>query len=286
MLTPQRVAGATRIELSCPNGLTVFLEGNGPPNTALLIFLADRPVGGGATNAAGAYRLPLTLRERPGIYDVDVRTRSERVAVGHFSCYVDLPLNTPPTATPEIVATSGQPGAPSTPTPTVNPARITPTATAATSPGGSTPTATSGTGYPPPNSNATATPTASATPTTQAEDTADIDVSIIDITLREANQANNPRAEYVQITNDGNSTLNIAGWRLVNTSRANQPTYTFPTFSFSSGLAIVVYSGQGDDDLSRAEFYWGQSGDVWSIGDVAELRDNTNRVISTYTVGD
>ncbi len=285
-LNPQRAVGATRVELACPNGLTVFLEGNGPPRTALLIFLEDRPVGGGSTGANGEYRLPLTLRERPGIYNVAVRTRSERTEVGQFSCYVDIPLNTPPTATPEIVVTSGLPAAPSTPTATPDPALITPTATAASVPGGSTATATTGTGYPPPSANATATPTTTPTPTNEPDEAADETLDIVDITLRESNQAGNPRAEFVSIDNGSNFTINLVGWQLVNTTRADQLTYTFPSYAFGAGLVAVVFSGQGADDLNEGEFYWGQSGNIWSIGDVAELRDNTGQVISSYMVGE
>jgi hypothetical protein len=285
-VAPQRAASAERVELACPNGRTVFLEGAGPPRTALLIFLDGRPVGGGSSDARGAYRLPLTPRERPGIYNVDVRTRAERIDVGRFTCYVDVPLNVQPTPTPEIVATAPLPGAP-----TPNPPGVTPTATAATGPGGAatttpspTQTATAGTGYPPPGNNATPTSTPSPTSTTGAPK-ADIDISIIEIVLREPGQELDPQAEFVTLSNDGDTTVNLTGWRLTNTSRTDQLTFTFPAYDFKAGLTVVIYSGTGTNNLNKGEFYWGQTGNIWSRGHRATLRDNSGRSVDSFVVG-
>jgi hypothetical protein len=289
LFAPQRAASAERVELACPNGRTVFLEGAGPPRTALLVFLDGRPVGGGSTDARGAYRLPLTPRERPGIYNVDVRTRAERSDVGRFTCYVDVPLNVQPTPTPEIVVTAAPPGAP---TPTPNLPGVTPTATAATGPGGTpaptatpTSTATPGTGYPPPpGNNATPTNTPSPTSTTGAPE-ADVDISIIEIVLREPGQELDPQAEFVTLSNDGDTTVNLAGWRLTNTSRTDQLTFTFPAYTFEAGLTVVIYSGAGTNDPDEGEFYWGQTGNIWSQGHRANLRDNSGRSVDTFIVG-
>jgi hypothetical protein len=281
MLNPERVVGADRVALACPSGRTVFLEGNGPPQVALLVFLDGRPVGGGATNVRGAYRLPLTTRERPGIYSVDVQTRAERTVVGQFTCYVDVPFDTAPTATPEIVVTVAPPSVPGDPTATPEPAGVTPTATPATQPGLSTPTATSSAGSPP------ARPTATPTPTAEPDEESDASLIVIDeIALREPEQADNPRAEYVVINNDSDATINLNGWQIVNTSRSDRLTYTFPTYIFESNFTVIVFSGAGVDEPDQGEFYWGEEGDLWNDGDEAELRDNTGRVISTYTVGE
>jgi|GEM_PF-1379060 len=84
--------------LSCIPGTTVDLDGTAPPNTALLLFFNDRPVGGGLSSAAGTYRLRLQVGdERPGLYVVEVRERGSRALVDQFGCEVPPFTPTPTT---------------------------------------------------------------------------------------------------------------------------------------------------------------------------------------------
>lgn len=95
-----------------------------------------------------------------------------------------------------------------------------------------------------------------------------------------------PEEEYVQIVNGGENDLDIAGWKLINATRSDKPTYTFPRYTFLSGNVVLVWTGEGNDDLSIGDFYWDRDESVWSVGDVAELRDPANRLIDTFTVSD
>jgi hypothetical protein len=280
VLDSPRAQGAERVELACPNGLTVFLEGVGPPRTALLVFLGDRAVGGGATDGRGAYRLPITLRERPGIYPIDVRTRAERADVGRFTCYVDVPFATQPTPTPEIVVTVAPPQEPQAPPSEPGTQTVTPTPTVTPISGTDpAPTAPNGNG-----GNPTATVTNTPTPTRAVPPGNDNDIVITGITRREPNQALDPRAEFVTIRNAGSGPVDLTDWQLVNTSRTDQLTYTFPEFTLDAGLTLTLYSGAGTDDPEDNSFFWGQAGNIWSSGQVAELRTAEGQRIDSFPV--
>lgn len=278
-------AGADATPISCPNNQTIWLEGKAPPNEALLIFLEARAVGGGSASSTGAYRLPLRLRERPGTYDVEVRTRGSRVVVGRFTCFVDVPIESQPTSTPEIIVTNP-------PTATIAPTATTlttarPTSTSSPSPTGTnrtttvTTTRTVGTA-----TTRTTTPTVTTTgtpgasPTSVAEDA----VQIIDVVIYDP--AFPEDFEYIQLLNTTEDPIEMLGWRIINITRSDRPTYTFPRFTFDSGFTAVVYTGEGNDDPDLGEFYWERTDQVWNPGDVVELRDRTNRLISTFTVSE
>lgn len=75
--------------LTCTPNSTTLIEGNGPPHTSLLLSFAGRTVGGGTSNAAGNYRLPLALgNERPDDYPVQVTTRHSGRLVRQLMCRV------------------------------------------------------------------------------------------------------------------------------------------------------------------------------------------------------
>lgn len=75
--------------IACVPGETVEFSGAAEPNTPLLLFFADRPVGGGTSDTAGAYRLRLQVGdERPGVYLVEVRKRVGRDLVDQYGCEV------------------------------------------------------------------------------------------------------------------------------------------------------------------------------------------------------
>lgn len=96
--TPVLPTGVTT--LACTPGETVELAGEAEPNTPLLLFFGERPVGGGVSGAGGAYRLRLQVgNERPGLYLVEVRERTGRALVDQFGC--EVPAFTPtPTLLP------------------------------------------------------------------------------------------------------------------------------------------------------------------------------------------
>jgi hypothetical protein len=75
--------------LTCAPNSTTLIEGNGPPQTELLLSFAGRTVGGGTSNAAGTYRLPLALgREPPDDYPVQITVRHSGELVRQLLCRV------------------------------------------------------------------------------------------------------------------------------------------------------------------------------------------------------
>ena len=85
--------------------------------------------------------------------------------------------------------------------------------------------------------------------------------------------------EAVQIVNDGDGAVNLAGWQLVSPSGA---VYTFTDLSLFPGNYVWVHSGSGDDtSIAR---YWRQAGALWSSGVEVQLRNGGGEVIARYTI--
>lgn len=183
-----QLAETQPVSLSCPSGDTVWLEGQAPPAQPLLVYLRRRAVGGGVSDNRGRWRLPLRVTERPGIYNIEVRLRSDQTIVGRFTCYVDTPIDQTPSPTP----TSRQSTA-TTPLPTstisrASPTRVTPTTptlspspTVTDLPGGrATSTPSRGGTVASPTSSASATATATGSATTTATGTATSATSVVE----------------------------------------------------------------------------------------------------------
>lgn len=99
------LAPTTQSTLRCAPGDLLELTGETNPQTALLVLFDDRPVGGGASDRSGAFRIVLRIGdERPGVHDIVVRERERATVVAEYTC------ETPP---------------PPTPTPTFGPIRVT-----------------------------------------------------------------------------------------------------------------------------------------------------------------
>ena len=88
--------------VACIPGTTVEIKGRGPRTAPLLLYFNGRAVGGGLSDAAGNYRLTLTIgTERAAFYPVQVRVRGTRQLVREITCLV--PYFTPtPTRRPRI----------------------------------------------------------------------------------------------------------------------------------------------------------------------------------------
>lgn len=275
---------ADPVPLACPNGQTVLLRGQAPPSEALLIVLNGRPVGGGVSDRSGAYSLPLRANERPGAYSVEVRLRGSGAVVGRFTCLVDVPTDTTSNSTPTPpAARPTAPGATST-RPVVSPTPI-PSATAGLTPTGLatvTPAATTtvGTGTAPTATASTTTTASTPTPTPRPND-----LQIEEIVLRDPGAPNQP-VEYVRIYNASDRPINIKDWQVLNVSRGDTiPPFVFPTFIIEPDQAIGVFSAVGDANLETGDFYWDLT-DIWRVGDRAELRDATDRLISFLVVSE
>jgi hypothetical protein len=289
---PLRAADPTPI--ACPNGQTVFLEGSTIPNEALLVYLADRPVGGGLADGAGAFRLPLRAQERPGSYPVEVRLRASGAVVARFTCFVDIPVDSD-TATPTLAplpaeasptgaatqtvsptrATSATPGR-TTSTTAVSGARSPTSGTRSPTPTGPTATA-SATRTAGPSPTGTTSPTVAGTPAAGADEVAVTYVQLLD-------PADSESEEYVEIENLSDQDITLTGWRLRNSSRPNVPPYVFPQYVLELNTIIAVYSQSGTNDLQIGDFYWGQNPPIWQVGDQVELLDPAGNLISSFVV--
>lgn len=85
--------------LRCAPGDLVELRGETRPRIALLALFDDRPVGGGASDQAGAFRIVLRIgAERPGQHKIVVQERERAVVVAEYLCETPLP----PTPTPTL----------------------------------------------------------------------------------------------------------------------------------------------------------------------------------------
>ncbi|WP_329036810.1 lamin tail domain-containing protein [Streptomyces sp. NBC_00178] len=74
-------------------------------------------------------------------------------------------------------------------------------------------------------------------------------------------------AEYVDIHNNGRSTLQLRGYKLKDNTGY---TYTFPSHTVGAGKTVRVHTGKGRD--SGAHAYWNRGSYVWNnTGDKARL---------------
>src|SRR5215207_11416108 len=112
-------------QLACEPGLTTWLAGTSAAHTPVLLYWDGRAVGGGSSDAAGRWSLPLRVgNERSGMHMVEVRSRGNRALVGAFQCAVggSLPTPAPVIALPTLVPTEQptlEPSATSEPEPTM-----------------------------------------------------------------------------------------------------------------------------------------------------------------------
>jgi hypothetical protein len=75
--------------ISCDPNQVVEISGQAPARAALLVYFADRVVGGGSARADGTFRLPIQVgNEKPGSYTVTVRVRGTWQQVAQVSCIV------------------------------------------------------------------------------------------------------------------------------------------------------------------------------------------------------
>ncbi|MBO9312580.1 MAG: lamin tail domain-containing protein [Chloroflexus sp.] len=277
--------------LACPRNQTITLRGDqAPPFQGLIVLFADLPVGGGFSDAAGRWQIPLRVNEPPGIYPVEVRLRDNQQLLARMVCYVDVPLPATvvpsPTEIPSPTPTSVP--RPTTALPTVPPATrtttptgratATPQITATTTPTVPTTETPRITFTPTPTSTLGGVPIATPTPIP-----AGISVTL-EIVAYDRDTSTSLNEEYVILTSNEENDLAIGGWRLVNISRPERPTFVFPNFVLAPESEIYLYTGSGTNNLNTGDFYWGRSAPVWRKGDTAQLFDAQGRLVSSYQV--
>jgi len=86
--------------------------------------------------------------------------------------------------------------------------------------------------------------------------------------------------EYVDVKNDGSSSLDMTGWTLEDEAGY---TYQFPDgFSLGAGDTVRVHTGSGTD--SSTDLYWGSGSPIWNNdSDTAHLYDDASNLAAEKT---
>lgn len=86
--------------------------------------------------------------------------------------------------------------------------------------------------------------------------------------------------EYVIISNNGNSSVDLSGYTL--SDEANN-TFVFPQgFVLGKRDLVTIYTGHGEN--TDRELYWGSDCPIWNNDhDTAYLRDREGNILDTYT---
>jgi micrococcal nuclease len=88
----------------------------------------------------------------------------------------------------------------------------------------------------------------------------------------------NPGGEWVEIRNDGNAEVQLAGATLSDEANTR---YTFPSYTLVPGGSLRLHSGSGRDGQGR--LYWGGDRAVWNNGgDAGILRDAEGLFVDVY----
>ena len=88
--------------------------------------------------------------------------------------------------------------------------------------------------------------------------------------------------EYALLENTSSEPQSLAGWRLVHTGSGES--HAFPECTIPAGEQLVIWSGDGEDDLATGTLYWPPPESRWAAGDIAELRDAGGHVVSSLVV--
>jgi competence protein ComEC len=90
------------------------------------------------------------------------------------------------------------------------------------------------------------------------------------------NDNENLNDEYVVFRNNGDTTLDLAGWTV---EEGAGRTYTFPAgTTLAPGATLTLHTGTGTN--TETDQYWGQTGAVWNNGgDTVTVRDESGKVV-------
>lgn len=90
-------------------------------------------------------------------------------------------------------------------------------------------------------------------------------------------------SEYVMITNEGQTTLDLTEWTLRDESSQNR--YLFDAVGLDPGASVTVRTGCGQDNGDTV--FWCADRSVWSNnGDTAILQDRHGNVVDRWTYSD
>jgi micrococcal nuclease len=95
----------------------------------------------------------------------------------------------------------------------------------------------------------------------------------------EGNDNENLNDEYVVFKNEGNSSLNLLNWLLLDESNND---YVFEDFTLVNGSSFTFYTGSGTD--SETKLYWGSENSIWNnAGDTLYLRDAQGFLVAYHS---
>ncbi len=136
--------------------------------------------------------------------------------------------------------------------------------------------------FEPPSADMTATAAAEAGATAIPLPTSLPTAGELQIGITEVIAAGEVDQEHVVITNAGDALADMQGWTLSDT---DGNAYTFPNFRLWAGGNVMVHTRIGQDGNPPFNFFWGKLEAIWSLGEVATLKDADGEVVATYTVG-
>jgi micrococcal nuclease len=92
------------------------------------------------------------------------------------------------------------------------------------------------------------------------------------------NDNDNLNGEFIVFLNEGNTSLDMTGWMVLDESNND---YFFPVFALGNSSSVTLYIGSGTD--TNSELYWGSSKSIWNNGgDELFLRDSQGLLVTHY----
>jgi LysM repeat protein len=136
--------------------------------------------------------------------------------------------------------------------------------------------------FEPPSASLTATASAGETTLGSATVTSLPPAGVLQIEIAEILDLGIVEQERVVITNAGERLADMQGWTL---SDADENIYVFPNYRLWAGGSLTVHTRPGQDGNPLSSLFWGKLETVWSLGEVATLKNAEGEVIATHAVG-
>jgi micrococcal nuclease len=94
----------------------------------------------------------------------------------------------------------------------------------------------------------------------------------------EGNDNENLNGEFITFTNEGNTSIDMTDWMVLDESNNE---YFFPSFTLGNESSVTLFTGSGSN--SQTELYWGLTNSVWNNkGDELFLRDSQGYLVNYY----
>jgi hypothetical protein len=273
--------------LVCPSGETVWLRGMAAPGVALLASFGEAVVGGGSAGGDGSWAIPITVRERPGLYPVTVVGRQNGELLATFTCYVDLPLVATPTPSPtmratDTVAKAAQNDTPTLPAPPLSPISTSPQPRTTPPPSTAVPVTPAPDVTPFATATAPIEPGATIAPEPSPE-ASPLSPNTLVVAAVQADDPDEPGLfEYVIVENQTTAAQTLTGWQLVH--RETAEVFAIPSLTIPPGELFIIWSGDGEDEADAGILYWRGASPHWLPGQTVELHAPDGQIVSTLVV--